>query len=126
MKMHAFQHYMGIENDLQRKLKECLSVEDEAFANVHIIEIGDGISSIDPASIHTEKGAVNLFQVFTKPRGICKLSITCKANVENDLAQIPLSIFQGKKLTAMINLTGENTDDQIAHSNWLRAWKKSL
>lgn len=112
MRMPAFGHFLGEPNELDEQLKACLSQEDEAFANVKAVQITDGFVNLEPSKINTGRGATTLFQVFTAPRGVYKLEITCKANTENVLAQIPCSVFQEKKLAGMINLTGADRQEQ--------------
>ena len=112
MKMPAFTHFLGEKDELDEKLSLCKTAEDEALAHVTVLEIRDGNLTVDPTLIHTEKGSTNLFQLFTQPRGVYLLKLTCKAETQNPLAQMNCSIFQEKKLVGAINLTGSDTAEQ--------------
>ncbi|MDO4621704.1 MAG: glycoside hydrolase family 3 C-terminal domain-containing protein [Eubacteriales bacterium] len=112
IRMPAFTHFLGEHDDLDEQLSKCLSAEDEALANSITLHITDGVLDVDPSLLNTEKGSTNLMQVFTAPRGVYLLHITCKADTDNVLAQLPLSVFQEKKLAGSINLTGADQEEQ--------------
>lgn len=112
MRMPSFGRFLGEPNALDEQLKACLSAEDEAFANVTVIQITDGQAEIAPSMIDSSKGSAALFQVFTAPRGVYQLEIRCKANTENTLAQIPCSVFQEKKLVGTVSLTGADREER--------------
>lgn len=106
----VFNRFQGVEDELDKQLAECLSDEDEIFSNVKVIDIKDGTYQLSPAMIDVGRGKTNLFQVYTKPRGVYKLSITCRVVTDNALAQVPLSVFQDRDLIGTITLTGENNE----------------
>ena len=112
LRMPVFGRFAGEKNELDEQLKLCRSAEDEALAKVTLLKITGGHLEVDPTTIDTEKGATNLYQVFTEPRGTYKLTVTCRADTASALAQIPCSIFQEKKLVGMINLTGADREEQ--------------
>lgn len=112
MQMPAFTHFLGETDELDEKLSQCRSAEDEALSSATILEIQDGTLDVAPDAVCTEKGKTTLFQVFTQPRGVYLLKIICKADINNPLAQISCSIFQEKKLIGSINLTGSDQESQ--------------
>lgn len=112
MKMPAFTHFLGEKDELDEKLSLCKTAEDEALANVTLLQTYDGSLTVDPALIKTQKGSTTLFQLFTQPRGVYLLKLTCKADIDNPLAQMNCSIFQEKKLVGAINITGSDTAEQ--------------
>ena len=62
--------------------------------------------------IRTGTGETNLFQVFTSPRGVYRLTITCRAAAGSELAQMPLSVFCGSDLIGSVQLTGKDREDR--------------
>ena len=108
MRLPAFTRARGIVTDLDVKLQECISPEDEAVFHMQKITL-EHSASIDTDKLETKKGCSNPFQVFIKERGTYEIEITCKANTQSGVAQIPLSIFQDKNLVKTITLTGEDT-----------------
>lgn len=112
MRMPSFDHFLGVESELDKQLKACETEEDEALSNVQTVDIENGSYELSPELIDARKGSTSLFQVFTRERGEYKLCITCHAEVGSPLAQIPLSVFQEKNLAGTVNLTGEDTQDQ--------------
>ncbi len=108
MRLPAFTRARGIVTELDVKLQECISPEDEAVFHMQKITL-EHSASIDTDKLETKKGCSNPFQVFIKERGTYEIEITCKANTQSGVAQIPLSIFQDKNLVKTITLTGEDT-----------------
>lgn len=105
----VFDRFLGVESELDRRLQECLSDEEKDLANVQTVDITGETYEIQLAQIAAEKGTTNLFQVFTRERGVYRLSLTCHAQMNSSLAQASLSVFQEKNLVGMVSLTGEDT-----------------
>jgi beta-glucosidase len=106
MRMPSFKHFLGEEDEVDAALKDALTKEDQALANAEVVEITCGAADLDVSHIDTGRGATSLYQIFTKPKGIYRLTLTCRAEGSNDLAQIPLSVFADSKLSGMISITG--------------------
>ncbi len=108
MKLPAFARVLGVKTELEEKLQECITPEDEAVFRMQQVKV-EHSSDIDVDKIETRKGSSNQFQVFIKERGIYEIKITCRANTRTGVAQLPLSVFYDKKLEKTITLTGEDT-----------------
>jgi beta-glucosidase len=108
MKLPAFARVRGVITELDEKLQECITPEDEAVFRMQQVKV-EHSSDIDVDKIETRKGSSNPFQVFIKERGIYEIKITCRANTRSEVAQLPLSVFYDKKLEKTITLTGEDT-----------------
>lgn len=107
----AFIHMQGIEDELDKKLKECLSEKDLAAADIKALPIEESVQ-VDVTEIDTRKGKVTLYQVLLKETVACEMEITCRAAANSDFAQIPMSIFQDKTLVKTIALNGTDREWQ--------------
>jgi len=114
MKLPAFLRMRGIETDLDKQLKECITEEDEAILELEKIQM-DGNTSLDVSLIHTERGRNSAFQIFVNKKGTYRISITCRANTQSTLAQIPLTIYQNQYLERTITLSGADTEWRTEH-----------
>lgn len=108
MKLPAFLRMRGIETELDQRLKECTTTDEEVIVLKDSVEFVDQVS-LNVDLIDTQKGINNAFQAFVKEHGMYKVSITCRANAESSLAQIPLSVFRDQYLEKSITLTGLDT-----------------
>lgn len=71
----------------------------------------DGEAVLDGAELDNAKGGFNLLSVAIKERGLYQLSITCRAAAgENEVAQIPLTVFQDKQMLDTISITGADKE----------------
>lgn len=111
MKTPAFLRLRGIETDLDKALKECLTESDAAATEIKVQEVSKE-SYFDVAQISTGKGNATMYQVLVDERGLYQMEIVCRSTVESDLAQIPLSVFQEKRLIRTITITGKDRDWQ--------------
>lgn len=109
IKMPAFLRMQGIETDLDRRLQECITKEEEAMFNMQRLEVTDK-AEIDPSQMNTQKGNSSMFQVIISEMGRYEVSLTCRASSKSGLAQIPLSVFVDNKLVKTITLTGADTE----------------
>ena len=87
--------------------------KQENSATGQILCIDGENAFIDPAQIDTGKGKSTTLQITVKERGLYRLEFTCKAaEGTGELAQIPLSVFQDKKLVETVTLSGADTNWQ--------------
>ncbi len=107
----AYLRKQGTETELDKQLQEYAKQENSATGQILCI---DGENAfIDPAQIDTGKGKSTTLQITVKERGLYRLEFTCKAaEGTGELAQIPLSVFQDKKLVETVTLSGADTNWQ--------------
>jgi len=108
IKMPAFLRMQGIETELDKRLQECITEEEEAMFSMQRLEVTDK-AEIDPSQMNTRKGNSSTFQVIINEMGRYQVSLTCRASGESSLAQIPLSVFVDNKLVKTTTLTGADT-----------------
>ncbi len=111
MKTPAFLRIRGIETELDKELKKCLTESDAAAAEIKILEVS-GEAHFDVSQIATGKGHATMYQLLLEERGIYHMEIICRSTVESDLAQISMSVFQEKRLVKTITLTGKDREWQ--------------
>lgn len=113
MNKPVFARYIGEGNEIDESLAAEADDEEVAFDNMIDCRIDErGSSDIDPSLIKTGRNASNMISVAFKERGKYLLSMTVRANVASELAQIPLSIFKDKLLVKMVTLTGADREWQ--------------
>lgn len=107
----AFLRSQGIETQLDKDLRACLSDEDAAALGMLTIEL-EQEAEIPADQIKTQKGSHNMFQISAKERGFYQLELKLRANTDSPLAQIPLSVTRDKELVETISLTGMDSQWQ--------------
>lgn len=107
----AYLRMQGKETELDKKLQEYADREDSATGKILCIDSENDF--IDITKIDTGKGKSTTLQITVKERGLYRLEFTCKAaKGTGELAQLPLSVFQDKKLVETVTLSGADTQWQ--------------
>jgi beta-glucosidase len=109
MKLPVFNRMRGIETELDHELAKCITPEDAAIFDMKHLKVIDEIS-LEPDTFNKEKGDSNVFNITLKERGVYEIIFTCRSSSENELAQIPVSIFKDKDLVKTITLTGMDNE----------------
>ena len=112
LRLPVFQRSLGTETALDRALAAFQNREDAELSEARVIRITDGQGSLPLDAIHAGAGETTLYQVFTTPRGSYRLSISCRAEAESPLAQMPVTVFYGTDLIGTILLTGRDRTER--------------
>lgn len=73
------------------------------------------MASIDATHINTGKGETTIFNAQLTYRGVYALEFDIRSTVDNPLAQMPLTVFQGQKIVKILTMTGADTQWQRVH-----------
>ena len=106
----AWVHMKGIETELDRKLAECASQEEDAFKQLFRIEIVKERGAVPVEEIDTAKGNSAMVELSVKERGMYRLEFFCRVPDQGSLAQIPMTISQDKQIIKTISLTGDDKE----------------
>lgn len=107
----AWLRKQGIDTEIDKELQQCVAEEMEIINGSTISVDVDGRGDVDPALIDTARGRRNLLKVNLKEKGRYRLELTCR--IRPDIigaAQMPMSIFEDRKLVKTISLTGTDTE----------------
>lgn len=102
----AYLRFIGEETELDKQLAECISPEEEAIFNRRDVYV-DKEGEIPADAISTEKGASSFIQLCLKERGYYRMELVCRVISDNELAQVPVSIFRDRDLLKTITLSGD-------------------
>lgn len=102
----AYLRFIGEETELDKQLAECISAEEEAIFNRRDVYM-DKEGEIPVDAISTEKGATSFVQLCLKERGYYRMELVCRVISDNELAQVPVSIFRDRDLLKTITLSGD-------------------
>ena len=107
----AWLRKQGIETELDAQLRQCAEEEDDMGDGPVIPVSVDVIGEADPALIDTSMGKNNILQVTPREKGRYRLEMTCRISPDTvGAAQMPVSVFQDRKLAKTITLTGLDRD----------------
>ncbi len=107
----VFNRYIERDNELDLQLATEVDEDEEEIDNMIDCRVDDtGVGHIDASQIRTGRDCSNAVSLSFKERGDYKLTMIVRASAVSELAQIPLSIFNGKDLVKMITLTGADTE----------------
>lgn len=110
MRTPVFERMLHGESELDEDLKSMVFEGGEVITKTLEWHI-DGEGTLDGEEIDRNKGAVNLISVSTKDRGLYQLSITCRAAAsEEELAQIPVTVFKDKEMVGTVTVTGADKE----------------
>lgn len=108
LRMPALLRLRGIETELDRQLAESAGLEEDSLGEMYYVQAGNR-TELDVSVINTEKGRNTQFSVSLQERGLYTLSLTLRSSGGSPLSQLPVSVFQDRKLLDTITLTGEET-----------------
>ncbi len=107
----ALLHLCGEETELDRELEESPTLDGEAAAEIHNVQTDEnGSVNLDISLIGLEKGKNTMFAVSVKERGFYALKLVLRSKDQNDVSQLPLSVFQDRNLLGTVTLTGSQRD----------------
>ena len=109
LKTPAYLRSIGQETELDRELAESLTDEDQSMQNAVTLMI-DGDTEIDVNAIRAEKGQTTVFTACQERRGNYELELVLRADSDNPLAQIPVTVFMNKDVLKTITLTGSDNE----------------
>ncbi|MBQ8822079.1 MAG: glycoside hydrolase family 3 protein [Lachnospiraceae bacterium] len=104
----AYLRFIGEETELDKQLAECISPEEEAVFNRTDVYV-DKEGEIPVSAINPEKGVSSFVQLCLKERGYYRLEMICRVVSDNELAQVPVSVFRDRDLLKTITLSGEES-----------------
>jgi beta-glucosidase len=108
MKLPALERLQGIKDELEEQLVPFAANEGKQ-EELHTVEVTQD-TQLDISLLPSEKGKRTLFQITLQERGVYILELTMRSRDENDLAQIPLSVFVDAKLKKTLTLAGKDRD----------------
>jgi len=109
LKLPVWKRSQGIKSELDVHLESIVEEVDLSTLKVKPIELLDS-TNIRPEDVDTRNNRTNLFQFNLKKDGTCKLSITCRSGIKEDMAQLPFSAFWNGKLVQTVTLIGTDRD----------------
>ena len=87
------------------------SLDDADLGNLSQAQIGEtGCGELDVSVIGLEKGQSTRFAVAVKKPGIYTLTLVLRSTDENDVSQLPISVFQDRNLLGTFTLTGSERE----------------
>lgn len=102
----AFDRMLHGDSKLDRELEDFCFEGGEVITRTLEWAVKDA-GSFDGKLLDNAKGGLNLISTSVRERGIYELSITCRASAdEEELAQIPVSVFRDKDLVGTVTITG--------------------
>ncbi len=108
----------GIESELDKALSEAPSLDDGDSAEMFYVQTGeDNALDFDASLIGMSKGDNTRFGVSIKEQGLYKLILTLRSTDQNDVSQLPLSVFQDRNLLGTATLTGTQRDWETVEFN---------
>ena len=105
----AFLRMNGIETDLDVMLAKAREEEEEnedAAAKIHV-STSCGIPS---DLVRTGRGTMNIIEVQIEKRGTYLLELEARSELDNALAQIPMTVSVGSRVIETVSLNGAQTE----------------
>lgn len=103
----ALLRLLGRETELDKALAESPSFDDGAASEMYYAEVNEQNEiDFDVSLIGLEKGQNTRFGVSVKERGMYALELTLRSTDQNDVSQLPISVFQDRNLLGTLTLTG--------------------
>lgn len=107
----ALTRLRGVETELDKELDAAPSLDDADLGNLYQAQIGEtGFGELDVSVIGLEKGQSTRFAVAVKKPGIYTLTLVLRSTDENDVSQLPISVFQDRNLLGTFTLTGSERE----------------
>ena len=108
----------GIETELDKALDQAPSLDDGDSAEMFYVQTGgDNALDFDVSLIGMSKGDNTRFGVSIKEQGLYKLTLVLRSTDNNDVSQLPLSVFQDRNLLGTATLTGAQRDWETVEFN---------
>ncbi len=108
----------GIETELDKALDEAPSLDDGDSAEMFYVQTGgDNTLDFDVSLIGMSKGDNTRFGVSIHEQGLYKLTLILRSTDNNDVSQLPLSVFQDRNLLGTATLTGAQRDWETVEFN---------
>ncbi len=112
LRLPAYNFYMERTTELDEKLAACMEADDDEMADMQVLTVENGLLSVEPDSIDTDKGVTNYYQILTREVGKYQLVIECCVEEGQELAQIPMTLFKDHSMLKTITLKGTETEWQ--------------
>ena len=106
LKTPAYRHMLGEESELDEELKSAVSTEDMLLQEMIKVKMNKDETELDVSQIKIEKGESTTFILTAPGRVGMDLELVVRADNQPDVAQLPMSIFQGTMLVKTVTLTG--------------------
>ncbi len=108
----------GIETELDKALDEAPSLDDGDSAEMFYVQTGgDNTLDFDVSLIGMSKGDNTRFGVSIHEQGLYKLTLILRSTDNNDVSQLPLSVFQDRNLLCTATLPGAQRDWETVEFN---------
>ena len=105
----AYLRMYGRETDLDRSLEKAREEEDRSGGITACVKV-EKRCEIPADRISTGKGFMNIIEVQAQERGTYLLEAEVRSEVDNALAQIPMSVSIGSHVIETVSLPGSQTD----------------
>jgi beta-glucosidase len=109
LKLPVWERSQGIKTELDAHLESIVEEVDLSTLKTEPMELLDSVN-INPQDIDTGNNRTNLFQLNLKNAGCCKISITCRSGIKEDMAQLPFTVFWNGKIVQTVTLIGTDRD----------------
>jgi len=109
MRMPAFALSLGEVSDLDIELEEMNKSENKAMVSTEPV-IVDAEAMINIKDLDTSRGKTNAYLLRFEQVGNYKVFVTCRAMINNSMAQLPFSIFINSRLVRTHTLTGADNE----------------
>ncbi len=106
----ALQRLNDRETELDHQLDQSQGMEDEDMGKMYTVALENGAGALDVSTINAEKGGNTRFTITTKDPGLYTLSITVRSTDDNDVSQIPFSVFQDRTLLLSHTVIGSERE----------------
>ena len=116
LKSPCLDRVRGIETELDKELAAAPSFDGEVGGEIYYAE-GFNSLSLDVSKIGLEKGDNTRFSVTLKERGMYEMHVTLRSTDDNDVSQLPLSIFSDRNLLGTITLNGSEREWKTVNFN---------
>jgi len=107
MRLPAFMRSIGQVSDLERQLEKTADDEDAALVRTAPIVLPDS-AHIDHQSLHTSRNATTVYFLKVEKMAFYKIVVNARAMIDNELAQLPYSVFIDGQYIRTETLTGKN------------------
>ncbi len=118
LKSPALPRLRGQESQLDKELGEAPSFDEGEPAQLHYVAVdAQDRARFDVGLIGLEKGQNTQFAVSIKKQGLYALKLTLRSTDDNDVSQLPLSVFQDRNLLGTVTLTGAEREWKTVELN---------
>lgn len=118
LKSPALLRLRGQETQLDQELAKAPSFDEGDSGEMYYAETDNaGYVQLDASLINLERGQNTRFAVTAKKQGLYALKLTLRSTDDNDVSQLPLSVFQDRNLLGTITLTGAEREWKTVELN---------